>query len=72
LWETWCGADGSEIDTACLLTTPAGPTLVPISRRMPVVIVPSDFDLWLGPDESVGALLGPCAADLLSAEPVRS
>ena len=51
LVETWLGADGSEIDTACIITTGANPRLAAIHSRMPVVIERSDFDLWLDPDE---------------------
>jgi putative SOS response-associated peptidase YedK len=70
LSETWCGSDGSEIDTACLLTTEADPALAPISPRMPLIIAAGDFEPWLGSGDSVGALLRAVAADRLSAEPV--
>ena len=71
LWETWCGADGSEIDTACLLTIGANPILAPISPRMPVIIAPGDFEEWLGSGDLVDGLLRRAPADLLSAEPGR-
>ena len=47
LWETWIGADGSEIDTAAIVTRNANATLQPIHHRMPVLIEPADFALWL-------------------------
>ena len=47
LMETWSGADGSEIDTGCVLTTEANGLLSPIHHRMPVVIHPEDFTRWL-------------------------
>ena len=72
LWETWGGADGSEIDTACLLTIPADPAIAPISARTPVVIAPADFEEWLGSSDSVEALLRPPGADLYSAQPVSA
>jgi len=72
LWETWCGADGSEIDTACLLTIDANQTLAPISPRMPVIIAPGDFEEWLGSGDLVSMLLRQAPADLLSAEPVSA
>jgi len=70
LWETWGGADGSEIDTACLLTIGADPAIAPISARTPVVIAEADFQEWLGSSDSVDALLRPPRADLFSARPV--
>lgn len=47
LVETWAGADGSEIDSGCILTTSANDTISPIHHRMPVIIQPKDFDRWL-------------------------
>jgi putative SOS response-associated peptidase YedK len=47
LWETWTGPNGEEVETACIVTTSANRTLVPIHDRMPVVITPEAFDLWL-------------------------
>ncbi|MFK7903062.1 MAG: SOS response-associated peptidase, partial [Nitratireductor sp.] len=47
LMETWAGADGSEIDTGCILTTNANKTISPIHHRMPVIIEPKDFERWL-------------------------
>src|SRR5579871_3502071 len=35
IWQTWCGADGSEIDTACLITIDANSTVATVSPRMP-------------------------------------
>ncbi len=47
LMETYAQADGSEIDTAAILTTAANSQLAAIHDRMPVVIRPEDFDRWL-------------------------
>lgn len=47
LMETWCGADGSEVDTACILTTAANPTFEAIHHRLPLVILKEDFDRWM-------------------------
>jgi putative SOS response-associated peptidase YedK len=47
LWETWMGPNGEEMDTACIVTTAANRTLAPIHERMPVVIAPEAFELWL-------------------------
>jgi putative SOS response-associated peptidase YedK len=72
LWETWGGADGSEIDTACLLTIAADPAIAPIAARTLVVIAPADFEEWLESSDSVDALLRPLRADLFSARPVSA
>ncbi|MGI2035679.1 SOS response-associated peptidase [Rhizobium panacihumi] len=47
LMETYASADGSEIDTAAILTTAANPSLKRIHDRMPVVISQEDFTRWL-------------------------
>lgn len=47
LLETWMGQDGTEIDTACILTTQSNAQIGNIHHRMPVVIKPDDFDRWL-------------------------
>lgn len=63
--ETWFGADGSEIETACIITTAANHLLSRLHARMPVIIDPPDFDLWLEPDER----RSPEAALLMRAAP---
>lgn len=47
LMETWASADGSEVDTAAILTTKANAAISGIHDRMPVVIAPEDFSRWL-------------------------
>lgn len=50
LWEHWMGADGSEIETALILTTVANREISEIRGRMPVVIARDDFEIWLNGD----------------------
>jgi putative SOS response-associated peptidase YedK len=47
LWETWTGPNGEEVETAAIITTDASNTLRHIHHRMPVVIAPEAFDMWL-------------------------
>ncbi|HEY8162105.1 SOS response-associated peptidase [Methylocystis sp.] len=69
LWETYAGADGAEIDTACILTTDANAAAVSVHDRMPAILEPKDFDAWLDCDnvspETAAALLKPAAEDAL-------
>jgi putative SOS response-associated peptidase YedK len=69
LWETYSGTDGSEIDTACILTTPANAATAAIHERMPAILEPADFAAWLDCDEVDGdeaaALLTPATEDAL-------
>jgi putative SOS response-associated peptidase YedK len=71
LWETWSDRDGGEIDSACIITTGANATLQPIHARMPVIIPPEQFALWLtGETEDAMALLHPAPDDLLETHQV--
>ena len=69
LWEHWLGADGSEFDTAAILTVAANATVSAVHDRMPVILAPRDFERWLdcrgGSAAGIGDLLEPEPADLL-------
>ena len=41
LWESWLGADGSEIDTIPILTVAASPTLPHMPAKNTAIIIPS-------------------------------
>lgn len=49
LYETYSSKDGSEMDTAAILTTDANSALSWIHDRLPAVIPPSRFEEWLDP-----------------------
>jgi putative SOS response-associated peptidase YedK len=74
LWETCMGGDGSEIDTALIITTAANAALSAIHDRMPAVIRPRDFDMWLDADrfeaEEAARMLVPISDDYFIAEPI--
>ena len=64
LWEGWRGADGTVVRTFTIVTTEANATLRPLHTRMPVVLEPADWALWLGEAEGDPApLLRPSAAE---------
>ena len=65
LMETWAGADGSEIDTAAILTVDANATVAAVHDRMPAVIAPADFEAWL----DTGRVMADAAAKLLRPAP---
>jgi putative SOS response-associated peptidase YedK len=49
LWEVWEG-DGEPLETCTLLTTEANELLAGYHDRMPVILKPEDYDLWLDAD----------------------
>jgi putative SOS response-associated peptidase YedK len=71
LWETWTGPNGEEVDTTAIVTTRANRALAAIHDRMPVIVAPEAFDLWLdsanvdGP--TAAALIAPAADDTFEA-----
>lgn len=76
LWETWIGPDGEELDTAAIVTTDANRALADIHGRMPVIVPPEGFDLWLDctnvDAETASALIAPAPNDLLEAYEVST
>jgi putative SOS response-associated peptidase YedK len=65
LWQDWGNAP-----TCAIVTCAANATLAPIHDRMPVVIAPDDFGLWLGEaGEGAARLMVPADDDLLEAWP---
>ena len=71
LWETWTGPNGEELETAAIVTTRANRTLSPIHERMPVIVPPDAFDLWLDGANvdatTAAALIAPAPDSLLEA-----
>lgn len=49
LWERWLGADGSQLDTCCILTTRPNGLIAPLHDRMPVLIPDGLERAWLAP-----------------------
>lgn len=76
LWETWTGPNGEELETATIVTTRANQSLAEIHERMPVVIPPDAYDLWLDcvnvDVETAAALIAPAPNSLLEAYAVSS
>ena len=54
IFERWQHDDGGELLTFVMVTTPPNPLIARITDRMPAVIQPGDWALWLG--EKPGSL----------------
>jgi putative SOS response-associated peptidase YedK len=50
LWEQWKRPDDHVIESCTLLTTQPNNLIRPVHNRMPVILHPSDYDLWLDPE----------------------
>src|SRR5439155_15824792 len=63
LWESW-HRDGEELESFTIVTTEANELLAKYHDRMPVIVHPNDYDLWLrGAPQEVGAVLQPYPTD---------
>jgi putative SOS response-associated peptidase YedK len=63
LWEGWRGPDGTIIRSFVIVTTEANDALRPLHERMPVVLEPDAWPLWLNDEPGdVAPLLRPSGA----------
>jgi len=69
LWETW--KNGEEIRSCAIITTEANDLMGEIHHRMPVILPPENYDLWLDPDfderEPLASLLRPYPDEAMEA-----
>ena len=74
LWEQWQGPEGSLVESCTLITTEANELISRLHDRMPVILPPSEYALWLDPGISDGRRLiphlQPYPANALEAFPV--
>lgn len=76
LWEHWQSPDGSEIESCTLITTAANDLMQHVHDRMPVILQPQDYDLWLDPDlqspQALQPLLVPYPSEAMTHYPVST
>jgi len=71
LWDRWRAPDGSWLRSCSILTTTANRLTATVHDRMPVILDPGNYDLWLDPGmtniEAASDLLKPFEAHLMRA-----
>jgi putative SOS response-associated peptidase YedK len=75
LWESWKSREEPPLETFTVLTTEPNELMAPIHNRMPVILEPSDYDLWLTPEDNAPipmSLFKPFPASRMRAWPVSS
>jgi putative SOS response-associated peptidase YedK len=73
LWEGYRWPSGEVTRSFCVITTEPNALTVPIHDRMPAVLEPADWPVWLGEaDGDPVALLRPAADDVLRAWPIST
>jgi putative SOS response-associated peptidase YedK len=63
LWEGWKAPDGEVVRTFAIITTDANMEMAKVHDRMPVILEPEDWPVWLGEAEGDPATLLYPAAD---------
>jgi len=57
LWDRWQSPDGETIESYTILTTEPNESIQPLHDRMPVIVDPDDYDLWLDTKTQAVSLL---------------
>jgi putative SOS response-associated peptidase YedK len=75
LWEHWKD-EGDTIESCTIITTAANSLMQPIHDRMPVIVAPDEYALWLDPEfqdtHKLQDMLQPYDADQMEAYPVST
>jgi putative SOS response-associated peptidase YedK len=76
LWDRWKDAGGNWVETCSILTTAPNAVTSAVHDRMPVILDPDGYDLWLDPGmrnvDAASELLRPCDARLMRCYPVSA
>ena len=76
LWDGWKNADGHWIKTCSILTTSPNAVTSAVHDRMPVILDPSSYDLWLDPGmqnvAGISELLKPYDACMMRSYPLST
>jgi putative SOS response-associated peptidase YedK len=74
LWSSWKDpASGETLESCAIVTTSPNELAATVHDRMPVIVAPERFELWLGagaPTADFASLLEPYPADRMEAFPV--
>jgi putative SOS response-associated peptidase YedK len=74
LWDEWTSPDGEIIESCTILTTGPNSLVADLHDRMPVIVPPEKYGLWLDPDVTdfvaIRDILKPYDANLMRRYPV--
>ncbi len=76
VWETWKDPNQNAVESCSILTTTPNAVTATVHDRMPVILDPDDYDLWLDPGmkntDAVSEMLKPFDACLMRSYPVSN
>jgi putative SOS response-associated peptidase YedK len=76
IWDRWIDTSGNVVETCSILTTTPNAVTSAIHNRMPVILEPDSYDLWLDPGmrdvRSASDILKPCDSRVMRCYPVST
>ncbi|MCH9674683.1 MAG: SOS response-associated peptidase [Gammaproteobacteria bacterium] len=75
LWERWQSPDGETFESASIITTHANEVVKAVHHRMPVILDPKNYELWLSEDSGpadLNELLAPFPDSAMIGDPVST
>jgi len=76
LWDRWMDAGGKIVETCSILTTTPNAVTSAVHDRMPVILDPDCYDLWLDPGmrdaAAASEMLKPCDARTMRCYPIST
>lgn len=76
IWESWKSPEGGTIESCSILTTTSNELVAPLHDRMPVILHPAEWWVWLDPGITDPAelrhLYRPFPPDLMEMYPVSA
>lgn len=74
LWDLWHSPDGSEIKSCTIITTEPNSLVAQIHNRMPAILKPDAYEIWLDPQmkdtNRLSTVISPYPAEEMVAYPV--
>ncbi|KPK01225.1 MAG: hypothetical protein AMS20_14025 [Gemmatimonas sp. SG8_28] len=74
LWDRWRSDSDATVDSFTIVTTTPNDLVASIHNRMPAILLPDGYDMWLDPEnhdvDDLSSLLGPYPAEDMRAYPV--
>jgi len=76
IWERWKDPGGKVLETCSIMTTAANAVIAAVHNRMPVILDPDSYDLWLDPgmkdSTAASEMLKPYCAHRMRGYPVST
>jgi putative SOS response-associated peptidase YedK len=76
LWDRWRDSSGQTVETCSILTTTPNAVTSAVHDRMPVILDPDSYDIWLDPGmrdlTTASELLKPYDAQLMRCRPIST